>query len=315
MTCKCRRFLTSIGVAFTALWLSQGHAATAPRDCPPVVVATPASAARPALDRGLLWKITRGGHSSYLYGTLHVGKPSWKPGPLTAAALASSDRLALEIDPGDPALAQALTSTGPPMPLTPGTEDRLRRAFERACLPRQALAGLDPVLQATTLTVVEARWLGLDAQYAQEQLLLTLARKEGLPLATLETPAEQVALLTAADPVTADASVAELLTQLEDGSGRRVLQRLSQAWEHGDLAALDDFERWCECAATVAERADLQRLNDARNPALAAGIEALHDQGLSVFAAVGALHMTGPQSLPRLLAQAGFAVERIRFGH
>ncbi len=111
----------------------------------------------------------------------------------------------------------------------------------------------------------------------------------------------------------ADASVAEMLTQLEDGSGRRVLQRLSQAWERGDLSALDDFERWCECAATDAERAALQRLNDARNPALASGIERLHDQGLRVFAAVGALHMTGLQSLPRLLAQAGFKVERIHF--
>lgn len=296
-----------------ALWLSQAGAATKADACPPLVLPTPASAAQPAVDRGLLWKITRGGHSSYLYGTLHVGKPAWKPGPMTSAALASSNRLALEIDPDDPALAQALAQTGIPTKLAPATEDRLQRAFERACLPRQALAGFDPVLQATTLSVVEARWLGLDAQYAQERLLLALAYANGLPLSTLETPTQQVALLQPTDPFESDASVAQMLTQLEDGSGRRVLQRLSQAWERGDLAALNDFERWCECAATEAEHAALQRLNDARNPALASGIGRLHDKGLRVFAAVGALHMTGPQSLPRLLAQAGFKVERIRF--
>jgi uncharacterized protein YbaP (TraB family) len=32
-----------------------------------------------------------------------------------------------------------------------------------------------------------------------------------------------------------------------------------------------------------------------------------------VFAAVGALHMTGPQGLPRLMAARGYLVERIPF--
>jgi uncharacterized protein YbaP (TraB family) len=32
-----------------------------------------------------------------------------------------------------------------------------------------------------------------------------------------------------------------------------------------------------------------------------------------VFAAVGALHMTGPLGLPQLMQQRGYTVERIRF--
>jgi uncharacterized protein YbaP (TraB family) len=40
---------------------------------------------------------------------------------------------------------------------------------------------------------------------------------------------------------------------------------------------------------------------------------AQHREGRRVFAAVGALHMVGPQSLPRLLERQGFRVERIRF--
>ena len=282
-------------------------------ECPPVVVATPTTAAQPATDRGLLWRITRGGHSSFVYGTLHVGKPSWKPGPRTSDALGASQVLALEIDPSDPALKEVLSQTGPPFELDAATAQRLQRAVTRACLSRAALAGLNPVLQATTLSVLEARWLGLDAQYAQEQLLLALARSKGPSLSTLETPAQQMAVLMPADPTAADRTLRQMLTQLEDGSGRRVLRRLSQAWAAGDLATLDDFEQWCECAANDAERSELQRLNDARNPALADGIAALHAQGRGVFAAVGALHMTGPQSLPRLLAQRGFTVDRILF--
>ena len=57
----------------------------------------------------------------------------------------------------------------------------------------------------------------------------------------------------------------------------------------------------------------MRKLNDERNPPLADGIEAQHSQGQRVFAAVGALHMTGPQALPLLMAQRGFQVERVRF--
>jgi uncharacterized protein YbaP (TraB family) len=62
-----------------------------------------------------------------------------------------------------------------------------------------------------------------------------------------------------------------------------------------------------------ADRAFIKRLNDDRNPGLANRIDALHGEGRRVFAAVGALHMTGAMGLPRLLAQRGFRVERVDF--
>ena len=137
--------------------------------CPPALPAQADSAA-PAKDRGFLWRATKDGRSLYLYGTLHVGKPVWrKLGPLTTAALKASDVLALEVDPNDPALIQAMADTRPPQPLPDELQQRLTRAFERACLATEALATLHPVLQATTLTVMEARWLGMDSTYAMEQ--------------------------------------------------------------------------------------------------------------------------------------------------
>ena len=57
----------------------------------------------------------------------------------------------------------------------------------------------------------------------------------------------------------------------------------------------------------------MRKLNDDRNAPLADGIENQHRLGKRVFAAVGALHMTGPQGLPLLLAQRGFKVERVAF--
>ena len=155
--------------------------------------------------------------------------------------------------------------------------------------------------------------MGMDPSYAMEQLLAGHARSQGRRVVSLETAAQQKAALVPADPDEALAVLDQSLTQLEDQSGRRVLGRLAQAWERGDLAALEDYETWCECASTEADKAFMRKLNDERNPPLAEGIEAQHKKGQRVFAAVGALHMTGPVSLPRLLQQRGFKVERVSF--
>jgi uncharacterized protein YbaP (TraB family) len=278
--------------------------------CPPTV----AAAVPVAKDRGLLWRITRDGHSSWLFGTLHVGKPAWRGfGPHLVAAMKASDVLALEIDPNDPALIAALADSGPGPELSAALQARLNQAFAEACVAPESMAELHPVLQATTLTVLDARWLGMDANDAQEQLLLARMHALGHRVVSLETAEQQKAALVPSDPAEARSVLDQTLAQLEDGSGRRVLAHMAKAWEAGDLKTLDDYDSWCECVTSDEERAFMRRLNDERNPALADGIAALHAKGRRVFAAVGALHMTGPQSLPHLMRERGFAVERIPF--
>ena len=268
----------------------------------------------PAVDRGMLWKITRAGRVSYLFGTVHVGRPAWRLfGPRTAAALAQVDTIALELDPTDPAVIAAL-GLGPPGPALPGAlQQRLAEATERACLPPAALATLHPVLQAITLTVLDARWLGMDPAWSLEVPLAQRARAARRQLVSLEDAERQRTALVPSDPAEAQAVVEQNLRQLEDRSSRRVVARLVEAWERGDLDALGNYGQWCECKADEQELAALRRLNDHRNPHLADRIAALHSQGRRVFAAVGALHMTGPRALPRLLAERGFRVERVAF--
>ena len=58
----------------------------------------------------------------------------------------------------------------------------------------------------------------------------------------------------------------------------------------------------------------MEREGDAhadRNTALAARIDALHAAGQRLLVAVGALHMSGPEALPRLLAARGFEVKPV----
>src|SRR5262245_34107175 len=116
-----------------ALACSEAHAATAapPPDgaasgtsatvaCPPPPQAPTAdqlqAAQREARDRGFLWRISKQGRSSYLYGTLHVGKLPWVfAGPRLREAIANTDTLALELDVTDP----ELTRNPPPAATAP----------------------------------------------------------------------------------------------------------------------------------------------------------------------------------------------------
>lgn len=285
--------------------------APAPALCPPVPDdGVPAEGA----DRGLLWRVQRGGHTSYLFGTMHVGRAGWRQwGPRSAAALAASDTVALELDLSDPGVVATLVQTQPLPPLPAPLQERLAAALARLCLPATALDSLHPMMQATTLTLMEARWLGLDPALAVDLLLAEHARARGLKLVSLETAREQQALLTPASPAETERGVDQALAQIENGTVRRVLARMAANWEQGELTELERYAQWCECANTAEERRFLQRLNDARNPALAEGIAALHRRGRRVFAAVGVLHMIGPKALPALLRAKGFKVERVVF--
>ena len=50
-------------------------------------------------DHGFLWRISKDGRTSYLYGTMHVGKFDWAfPGPSLMQALRATDTVALELD-------------------------------------------------------------------------------------------------------------------------------------------------------------------------------------------------------------------------
>lgn len=286
--------------------------------CPPQAQApTPqqlqAAAANPR-DRGLLWRVTRDGRSSYLYGSIHVGKLDWAfPGPQVRSALLATDTLALEIDIGDPqmiARMQPPADTGPPA-LPPALRERLARQADAACVSKELLAAQHPVLQAVTLTVLAARWQGLDPGYAQEFALSGFARAVPRRVVSLESPEAQMAALIPRKAADVERMVTQMLEQLEQGSVQRVITRLAAAWERGDLAEIGDYERWCECIASDDDRLQMQRLNDDRNPLLADGIEALHRDGRQVFAAVGALHMTGAKALPALMRQRGFTVVRV----
>ena len=319
-----RKRLIAVGLVLGVQALGvQVHAQadqTARRACPPnpeqPTQASVQQASAAARDRGFLWRLERDGRTSWLYGTIHIGRFEWIfPGPQVRAALQGSRSIALELDLTDPATVQQFQqlSAAIPVPtLTADLQRRLAAQAERACLPQQQAAALHPLMQGITYTLLDARWDDLHAAWAQEVVLAGITKRTGRPVIALETPQTQVEALFTAEGPEALRRIEQMLDQLEAGKPRRQMLRLATAWEQGNLEELANFEQWCECILTEEDREMMQRLQTDRNPGLAARIEQAHAEG-EVFAAVGALHMTGPQGLPALLQARGFAVERVVF--
>ncbi len=288
-----------------------------PASCPPQ--ATPPTrellqiAQQQAADRGLLWRVSRGGRDSFLYGTLHAGRAEWLAlGPRTEASLARTGVLALEINVMDPAVQAALreATQGPPRRLPADLMQTLQAAWAAECLPLDDLAQGPTEFHAAQLAVAQAQRQGLFPLYGAESALLMRSLRTERPVMGLETVQTQLATLLARDDAEAQAMVREALADWRHPRAAQILERLTRAWAAGDLSDLEAYADWCECMETPADREAFARLVDGRNPGMADAIEQVH-AGVSVFAAVGALHLIGPQGLPALLRARGFTVTRV----
>lgn len=311
-----RRLGLMFGLAIGSLVSAQARS-----DCPPVPQEPSqqqlAQGLREARDRGALWTLARDGRTSYLYGTLHVGRMAWAfPGPKLLQALRETHTLALEIDPSDPSLQaqmQAASGQAGRVVLSAAEQSRLDAQIDAACLPRDALRQMHPVMKAITVGVLSGRRDGLDPAYGQEFTLVGFARAQQRPVVSLESMSLQMSVLLPRDAAGARARFESLLGDLESGKGRSQLLRVSEAWALGDLDALGSLETLCACQPTAEEREFSRLVNDERNPQLARRIAEEHAKGRPVLAAVGIMHMTGPKAVTTLLAEQGFEVRRVPF--
>ena len=111
-----------------------------------------------------------------------------------------------------------------------------------------------------------------------------------------ETPRDA---MTGGTPAEQQAALEASIDALEQGRVRPAVLNMARAWSDGDLAVIADYERWCDCVASPAAKAYLDRAAFRRNPQLAPAIDALHREGKPVFAAVGTLRMVGDATRAR----------------
>ena len=169
-----RRFAATI--AATILGAGTAMAADCPPAPTPMAADEIAAGQGTARDRGFLWRVSRDGRTSWLYGTLHIGRRPWQvPGPVVRAAVREADVIALELDVLDPQMqrrfAARFAAAPKPPPLPDTLVTRMAAMATAQCVSATMLAPLRPELQLVALTALAGRRDGLDPAYGVDTML------------------------------------------------------------------------------------------------------------------------------------------------
>ncbi len=275
-----------------------------------MLAAIPVSAAAdPAL-----WVARSPSATVYLFGTIHVlpAGERWMDAPI-GKALAASTELWTEADISSlSASVDAIRHYG--LGATQSTEQllpeayraRYRREAAGSGMPAALLAQARPWLAEILLTGSALQKAGPMVMGA-EATLLGYAHTHHLSTPTFETLDQQFAMLA---DMPQEAQLISLENEIDehDDAGPQ-FHRLLAAWLAGDDVAVDtlvnqDMRHKSEAVWT--------ELILRRNERFAQKIaERLAGSG-TAFVAVGVAHLCGPDGVPQLLRNQGFAVERVK---
>ena len=300
--------LRPLAAALTAIALTLSLPACAQKSKAPVA----AQDADPAL-----WVVKDKDTTIYLFGTIHVLKPglSWFD-EAVKKAFDRSQELKLELVMPDPAaMASLVQATGTAAPGTPPLSERLpvgkQAAFRRAVtdlgLPADALDRYKPWLAATQLSIAPLSKLGYDSANGPETVLTEAAKAAHKPITGLETAEQQLGYFSGLSDTAQiqflESTVDELPTVADQ------MQRMVGDWAGGKPEALaaemnDSLKDSPEVAKVL--------LVD-RNKRWAQWIKDRMAKPGTVFVAVGAGHLAGPDSVQAQLARLGVKAQRVRY--
>lgn len=272
-------------------------------------------ACAPVLAKPALWVVKDTDTTIYLFGTVHwlPNDTDWRD-PALDKALADSDSLTIELTDDDPVRMQALVlqyglDPGHPLSdkLSAAENATLVRAAQTVGVPGGAhtLQMMRPWLAGLTLAVAPLLKAGLDPAHGVDKLLKAQMLAAGKPVNGLETAEQQIRFLA---DLPADVELDFLRSTLRDiDKSSTELTTLIDAWKNGDVAAIariedDDLARHAPAL--------YQRLLVQRNQAWATKIAAMLQRPGTVFIAVGAAHLAGPDSVQAQLRKLGVEAAR-----
>jgi uncharacterized protein len=276
------------------------------------VFVPPAAVAAPGL-----WVARNGNSTVYLFGTVHILRPdlNWES-PEIANAFAQSSELWLELpNVDDHEEAQTLLKQygfDPDHPLagklSPKDRARLDAAAKTAQMPRgeAMLEPMSPWLAGMMLDNELLIHSGYNADNGVEHVLSQQAAKEQKLVFGFETFDQQIRIFADLSPAL---QIEVLENSLDDfASGPQKQEEMVEAWMKDDQAALtrliiDDIKTPLPALYQV--------LVVARNDDWVATIEEWLKKPGVRFVAVGAGHLTGPDSVQTKLEQHGIHVAAV----
>jgi uncharacterized protein YbaP (TraB family) len=273
-------------------------------------------ASLPALARPALWVVRDADTTIYLFGTVHLlpNDTGWRYSALDQA-LSDSKTLYIELTDDDPANMTALVlrhgmDVTHPLNTLLNHSDMLRlgNAANKAGVPGglQTLDMMRPWLAALTIATAPLLKAGLDPEHGVDKQLKSQMVSAGKPVLGLETAEQQIRFLA---DMPQSVQLALLRSTLRDFDRASIqLTELINAWKDGDVATIAQLE---DEEMRQKEPMLYQRLLVQRNQSWAATIGDLlrHQQG-TIFIAVGAAHLAGPDSVQAQLRKLGIETDR-----
>ncbi|MDO9609157.1 MAG: TraB/GumN family protein [Brevundimonas sp.] len=280
-------------------------------------VAQTAPAAAPAIQgQGpALWVVKDADSTLYLFGTVHVLRPTtgWAS-PRVNAAFDSASDIWFEIsNPDDQAAVVPLVQQYGLSPETPLSSRLTAEELAQLDVAAQSIgasaAQLEPMkpwLVALSLSVAPVLKAGYDPKSGVEPSLKARAEAAGKPVHGLETIEDQIGMLATLPD---DVQLELLRETLKDyDQAVTLLDSMVEAWSKGDVEALDEL---------VVEdmKADAPELYKVllvdRNTDWANQIQTQLQGSGTAFIAVGAAHLAGDDSVQAILKSRGVAVESV----
>lgn len=265
-----------------------------------------------------LWKLADADTTIYLFGTVHIlpAGTNWMS-PGIKAAVDASQSLTLEavLDQDPTLVATVLLKIGhadglPPLAerVPPNQRAQLAALVKASGLPPSYLDGMKTWAAALMLTGAALQQIGVDAAASPgvEPQLTALFRSANKPVEGLETAELQLGYF---DKLPESAQRAFLAATLDaPAKAKADFQKMLGAWEKGDPAAIE--KSFADDPEFTPELRDL--LIRQRDRAWADVLAKRLDKPGTVFVAVGAGHLAGPDSVQKMLADKGLKVTRVQ---
>jgi uncharacterized protein YbaP (TraB family) len=269
-----------------------------------------------SLQAASVWKVSNDHHSLYIGGTIHVLTPKDYPlGKEYDLAYKASDKVIFETDMqtasspefGQKMMDQMMYSDGTTIDkvLKTDTYQALAVHLSSRQIPMQAFASHKPSLLAISLTFIELEAMGYTSE-GVDMFFANKAKDQGKEQGWLETPDEQLAFIADMGDDDPDTMIEYTLKDIKKMP--EMFAKLHSTWLAGDMQGMADVGI---TPFKVDYPAIYQDLLVTRNNNWLPKIENMLNDPPIEFILVGALHLSGPDSVLAKLRAKGYKIEKL----
>jgi uncharacterized protein len=262
-----------------------------------------------------LWVVKDADTTIYMFGTVHILKPGmgWFD-EAVKDAFDKSDRLVLEmVEPGAGEAQQlfakyGLDKSGKSLTSKMTEEEKAiyTKAMEKIGLPAAAFEPFDPWAAAVTIQIMGLQKGGYDVNSGVETQLTAAAKATNKPISGVETMESQLAIFDTLSQETQVKFLIEAAKVVDDMTTS--MDSMVALWAKPDP---DGLAKVMNDGLTDPKLYAALLTN--RNANWAAWINKQMEKPGTTFMAVGAGHLSGTTSVPKLLTAYGIETERVAY--